>query len=209
MIKRIIFDLDDTLIPWTKEYYMNFVELVKNHNISLDLQQLVHIADSIDEYENNCQNYNDENFKKLVSELSGITITDEILLLIKEWVGDCVPVSKDEKLIKTLEYLASKYELVVLTNFFYESQYKRLEKYEIAKYFKEVYGADLHSKPNKEAYFMAANGTKFEECLMIGDNKKLDYETPKKLGMDAIWLTKQEEPNEKTIKNIYELKDIL
>lgn len=209
MIKRIIFDLDDTLIPWTKKYYMNFVELAKKYNISLDLQQLVHIADSIDEYENNCQNYDDENFKKLVSQLSGINITDEMLLLIKEWVGGCVPDNKDEKLVETLEYLATKYELVVLTNFFYESQYKRLEKYGIAKYFKEIYGADKHSKPNKEAYIMAANGTNLNECLMIGDNKRLDYDKPKELGLDAIWLTSLETVNEKTIKNLYELKNIL
>ena len=56
---------------------------------------------------------------------------------------------------------------------------------------------------------MAANDKKLDECLMIGDNKKLDYDKPKELGMQAIWLTHQYAPNEKTIKSIYELKDIL
>lgn len=209
MIKRIIFDLDDTLIPWTKDYYQDLAKLIHEYDVNLSLDELIKISEGIDEYENNCQNYNEENFKKIVSDISGIEITNEVLMLIKDWVSNCVPKEKDSELIATLDYLSSKYELVVLTNFFYDVQYKRLEKYQIAHYFKEVYGADEHSKPNKEAYIMAANKTDLKECLMIGDNKRLDYDMPRELGMQAIWVTDKKEKDEKTITKIAELKNIL
>ncbi|MBR6113188.1 MAG: HAD family hydrolase, partial [Bacilli bacterium] len=88
------------------------------------------------------------------------------------------------------------------------AQTKRLERYGIKKYFKEVYGADDHSKPNKEAYLMAANKTPLKECLFVGDNLLNDYDKPIQLGMEAIWLTK-EKTDKRSIKNINDLRRLL
>lgn len=208
MIKKIIFDLDDTLIPWTKRYYLNLTKIAKKHGISLKLKDLAKIADSVDVYEHEYPNFKKDNVKKIVTEISGVQITDELLEVLIDWVSNCVPKRKDKKLMETLDYLSKKYELIVLTNFFTEAQENRLIKFGIRDYFKEVYGADEHSKPNKEAYLMAANKTPTKECLVVGDNLVNDYEKPLEIGMEAIWLTK-EKTNKRSIKNINDLRRIL
>ncbi len=208
MIKRIIFDLDDTLIPWTKRYYLGLTKIAKKHGIKIKLKELAKIADSIDVYEKEYPNFKKDNVKEMVTKMSGIKLTDELLDILIDWVGTCVPKRKNKKLMETLEYLSSKYELVVLTNFFTIAQDVRLERFGIRKYFKEVYGADDHSKPNKEAYIMAANKTPLNECLFVGDNLINDYEKPIELGMEAIWLTKQK-TDKRSIKDINELRRLL
>lgn len=208
MIKKIIFDLDDTLIPWRKRYYLSLTKIAKKHGINLKLKELSKIADSIDVYEKMYPSFSKENVKKIVSELSNITITDDLLDALIDWVGTCTPKKKNKRLMKTLDYLSQKYELIVLTNFFTVAQTKRLERYGIKKYFKEVYGADDHSKPNKEAYLMAANKTPLKECLFVGDNLLNDYDKPIQLGMEAIWLTK-EKTDKRSIKNINDLRRLL
>ena len=208
MIKRIIFDLDNTLIPWTKRYYLNLTKIAKKHGIKIKLKEMARIADSIDIYEKNYPNFQRDNVKEMVTKLSGIQVTDELLDILIDWVSNCVPKRKDKRLMETLSYLSKKYDLVVLTNFFTIAQSNRLEKFGIKNYFKEIYGADDHSKPNKEAYIMAANKTPLKECLVVGDNLVNDYEKPLKIGMEAIWLTK-EKTNKRSIENINDLRRIL
>ena len=208
MIKRIIFDLDDTLIPWTKKYYLGLTKIAKKHGIKVKLKELSKIADTIDVYEKEYPNFKRENVKDMVTRTTGIKLTDDLLDVLIDWVGTCTPKKKNKRLMETLDYLSQKYELVVLTNFFGVAQEKRLERFGIRKYFKEVYGADDHSKPNKQAYIMAANKTKLKDCLFVGDNLVNDYEKPMELGMEAIWLTK-EKTDKRSIKNINDLRRLL
>ena len=208
MIKKIIFDLDNTLIPWIKRYYLNLTRIAKHHGIKIKFREIAKIADTIDIYEKNYPNFKRENVKEMVTKLSGIEVTDELLDVLVDWVSNCVPKRKDKKLIETLKYLSKKYELIVLTNFFTEAQSNRLEKFGIREFFKEVYGADEHSKPNKEAYIMAANKTPLNECLFVGDNVVNDYEKPIEFGMQAIYLTNKK-TDKRSIKNINDLRRLL
>ena len=66
MTKRIIFDLDDTLIPWKRKYYLNLTRIAKRHNIKLKMSELAKIADSVDVYERSYPNFDRENVKKIV-----------------------------------------------------------------------------------------------------------------------------------------------
>ena len=208
MIKKIIFDLDDTLIPWRKRYYLGLKKMAKKHGINLKTKDYIKVADSIDVYEKSYPSFSRENVKKIVTKISGIDITDDLLDALIDWVSTCTPKKKNKRLMETLNYLSKKYDLVVLTNFFVVAQERRLERYGLRKYFKEVYGADIHSKPNKEAYLMAANKTPLNECLFVGDNLLNDYDKPIELGMKAIWLTK-EKTDKRSIKNINDLRRLL
>ena len=98
MIKKIIFDLDDTLIPWRRKYYLNLTKIAKKHGLNLKLKELSKIADSIDVYEKEYPNFSRNNVKKIVSELSGIKVTDELLDVLVDWVGTCTPKRKNKKL---------------------------------------------------------------------------------------------------------------
>ena len=48
-----------------------------------------------------------------------------------------------------------------------------------------------------------------QDCMYIGDYFPFDVEFPISLGMNSIWKTNEESDEYKTIKTIYELKDIL
>ena len=108
MIKKIIFDLDDTLIPWRRRYYLNLTKVAKKHGIKLKIKELTKIAASIDIYEKNYPNFSRKNVQKMVSKISGIEITDELLDLLIDWVSNCTPKRKSHKLMDTLSYLSQK-----------------------------------------------------------------------------------------------------
>ena len=114
-----------------------------------------------------------------------------------------------------MNYLNEKYELVVLTNWFSNSQINILKKLGILHYFNEIIGTDqVLNKPNKEAFLKACGNYKIEECLMIGDNFDIDILGAYSAGMDAIWYNpKHKQPKQKIkvdeIDNLMKLKNYL
>lgn len=82
------------------------------------------------------------------------------------------------------------YELVLLSNFFEASQRNRLKEMGINDFFIEYYGESI-IKPYNEAYQNAAGVHKPSECIIIGDNKLLDIDIPKKLGFNTIYVHKK------------------
>ena len=117
--------------------------------------------------------------------------------------------SVDDRLIDMLKYLSSKYELVILTNWFYSSQYERLKNAKIDMYFKEIISGEEIMKPSKEAFLKAVGSTSAKDCLMVGDNYDIDIIPAKKLGIDVLLVSKYQKYPVKTIKNIYELRKML
>ena len=111
---------------------------------------------------------------------------------------------------ETLEYLSKKYELVTLSNWFTFSQRERLKKVDIEKYFKEVYGTDIvPMKPTEESFLSVIGNNKPEECLMIGDNIKMDIEVPCEMGMNVYYLSKGKKTNYPSIEKLEDLKEML
>lgn len=110
-------------------------------------------------------------------------MVDEILDIIGNcWIN---PVSLE--LVDTLKYLSTKYELYVLTNWFTESQTKRLDNVGILKYFKEVVGADIvNPKPAIEAFNYIIKDTNLKDCIMIGDNIDTDIKGALNVGIKTI-----------------------
>jgi len=207
MIKRIIFDIDDTLISFPKEFETGYKEVLKKHNLNIEPIELYKI---IGEYET-CGRYKYYNIDKLL----GLINERLSINLSKDFVDDffnmynklITPVSKD--VIDTLKYLKSKYELVTLSNWFTESQKERLKCAGILKCFDEVYGTDIvPMKPLKESFLSVIGDNSVDECLMIGDNFDIDIKVPMDLGMNVYHLTNKES-NYPTIKKISDLKERL
>lgn len=181
MLKRIIFDLDNTLIMWKDEYIYGVKEAANLSNVDIDSKRVDEIVDSFD-----------KKYKKITKEqlLEDINKICNYNLKI-DFINNLFRIQKtfgepDENVIQTLKYLSNKYELVVLTNYFREVQIERLKKAKIYNYFKEVYGGDYCIKPNKESYQIAISNYKKEECLMIGDNIEYDVEGAINFGLKAI-----------------------
>ena len=147
MIKRIIFDIDNTLLNTKVDSINCYNEYLKDKKYKLNSNELFKILydyESIGNYELNDlvkylnkyldNNYNQEDFLELLDMYS------------------CYSTLINENTPNILDYLSKNYEVVALTNWFSDCQSKRLDKVGILKYFNKIYGVSDGIKPNVEAY---------------------------------------------------------
>ena len=114
-----------------------------------------------------------------------------------EKLCNCVPERLEESVYSTLEYLKRNYQLVILTNWFRESQVARLKKVNIYKYFDEIYDAEKYAKPYKESFIQAIGNNNINECAMIGDNLISDIKAAKNIGINKlVWIDNQNKRND-------------
>ena len=207
MIKRIIFDLDNTLIMWRDSYRTAIKNTVESYDIGIDYLLIDKV---IEEYENYYNYYSKQNMVDLINKKFNLNVGLDFVDSWLEGLKDMADL--EEGLIDTLDYLSKKYELVVLTNWFRDSQFGRLQKIGIDKYFKFVYGGEESIKPNPKSYEKAIGNYSKEECIMIGDNYNVDIKGALDFGMKAIMITNKDieyDGNYKIIHKISELKEML
>ena len=214
MKKRIIFDQDNTLITWNDESYDTLDAVFEKLNISLKKSEKELIIDAICTYEEHYEIYTKANMVCFVNQKLDKNLPDIWLDIWLEELSNRNSVLEPNAL-KTLEYLSSKYEIVVLTNWFTCSQKNNLNKLQILKYINSVIGTDyVKNKPNKEAFLKACGNYSVEECIMIGDSFETDIVGAYEAGLDAIWYNPKKKPLNQKIKvkqihNLIELKKIL
>lgn len=210
-IKRIIFDLDNTLIIWKKEYIECLRKTMEEFNVNDEYYEII---DGIIESQEKL--YDILKKEVLLNDINRKCNTNLDIHFIDRLFTNqkyAAP-ENDINLIDTIEYLYSKYELVVLSNYFTEAQKNRLEYAKILKYFKYVLGGDMtRIKPHKEAFLLASKGLSLEQCLMVGDSKYYDVDGASQVGMKVIQVDYFNKVNEETsypvIKDIKELKKLL
>lgn len=214
MIKRVIFDMDNTLMPWKAEYFSEIYTVLNELNIECTEEDFFKIKKAFSEYENNYYTFNTKLMIDFINKYTKKNYPEELIeKLMNKW-SKCAPEKLPESTIKVLEYTKSKYEVVVLTDWYKEQQVKRLEKAKILKYFQEVYAAEnTKRKPFKEAFMQAIGENKPEECIVIGDDFQRDIEGALKAGLQAIYYNPNNtEQNEKisfyNLKNNEETKQI-
>lgn len=210
-IKRIIFDLDNTLIIWKREYVECLRKTMEEFKVNDDYYEMI---DGIIESQE--KSYDILKKEVLLKDINNKCNTNlDIHFIDKLFTNQkyAAP-DNDRDLIETIEYLYGKYELVVLSNYFTEAQKNRLEYAKILKYFKYVLGGDMTKlKPHKEAFLLASKDLSLEQCIMVGDSKYYDVDGASKVGMKVIQVDYFNKVNEEmpypVIKNIKELKKIL
>lgn len=186
-MKKIIFDLDNTLMMFDKKYINSYCKVLKNNNFDSNYDQALSLFESVGRYEMQGKKYNKQDLLDFVNKDLNknykMKLVDEILDIIGTcWIN---PVSLE--LVDTLKYLSTKYELYVLTNWFTAPQAKRLENVGILKYFKKVVGADMVSpKPALEAFSYIIKDTNLKDCMMIGDNIDVDIKGALNAGIKTI-----------------------
>lgn len=195
MIKRIIFDIDGTLITG-----VNFTQYVEKALIKYginDPNKLKLFLLNIREYEQKYSSYNRDLYLKFFSDRLSCQLNCNFLQLFFEELKKAIP-SNSEKIFQMLSNLKD-YELVLLSNYFEESQRNRLCAMGINDFFIEYYGEKI-IKPNEEVYINAAGPYKPRECIIVGDDKLLDIDIPYYLGFNTIYV------NEKgDIKNVEDI----
>lgn len=207
MIKRIIFDIDDTLITFPKDYEISYQKVIDQYSLGFTGKELY---TAIGEYENRQEHKRYDKIKmvNLLKEYFNLDIKMNFFeSLLEEYSSMITPVNVQD--IETLEYLSKKYELYALTNYFTEPQEKRMEKAGIKKFFKKIYGGDIvDMKPNETAFREVMGDLKEEECLVVGDSQTMDIDVPFKMEMKVIHF-KGDGQKYKTVQTISELREIL
>lgn len=204
-IKRLIFDLDGTLIPWKEEYAQGFNKAVQEFKLDIDITRENEMYIS---YEEKYPSYTIENMIKHFKNVFNVNVTPEFIMTWLNYLGQMS--DEDLNLKELLHDLSQKYELVVLTNGFGFSQEKRLEHAKIREYFKEVIGGDETIKPDPKSFKKAIGNHSPQECLMIGDSLEKDILGALKCGLQVLFLTKSSNHYDfPTIKELNELKRIL
>jgi FMN phosphatase YigB (HAD superfamily) len=95
---------------------------------------------------------------------------------------------------------------MILSNWFTNTQKRRLENAGILKYFSKVSGGDERElKPSLKAFDIV---DKKEECVMIGDSLKNDIFPAIELGMQAIHITKKDAKKDLRYRQIRKLEDL-
>lgn len=209
MIKRIIFDIDNTLIDFPKDYEVYYQQILDKYNVRKTALDLYRAIGSYEDSFENKQFYDKEKLLETINIKLGVNLgKDFIDDYLKMYSKLITKVS--ENVIDTLEYLSNKYEVVALSNWFTSNQKERMEYAGILSYFDEVYGADIVPiKPNKESFLYAIKDRKLDECLMIGDSIRADIKVPYEMGMNVYYLSLDNNTEYPTINSIERLKEIL
>lgn len=205
--KRFIFDLDHTLMTADYGVEKEYFKSVLGDNIDSFTKKIPLL---LEEYETNHPRYEIDLLSEFLIKRTGFNINENV---IRGWIdsfGNCPSVIEDG-VFETLEYLKSNdYSLVVLTNWFLDSQNRRLKNSGLREYFDGVYAGDCVLKPRQMAYQAAMDIYKPGSCVYIGDNLEKDYIGPRICGIDAVLYDKNDKHNDNIvkIKRMNELKKI-
>ncbi len=204
MIRNIIFDLDNTLIKSNEEDAIIYKEALKK--CGFQEEDYMHIYEVYEAYE---KARNEKNMfynrKELLDFLNKNLKRNYTMQFIRETENQIATnwtkvIFITEDILKSL---ASQYDLYVFTNFFQETQAKRLETAGLLKYFKKVFGADqCGCKPFQKAFenVLKEIGSHPKECVMVGDSKEKDVVGANRSGIKAILFDFDGKRDKKEIK---------
>lgn len=216
MIKRVIFDIDNTLIPWKEEYYDEINKVLDFLNIEHTKDDYNKIKEAFSEYENEYYTFDRKLMLDYINKYTKKQYPKEFIYGCTNRWADSVPQKLDESVINMLKYLKDKYQMVILTDWYADQQIEKLEKLNILQYFSKIYSAEkVKRKPFKEAFLQAIEDNKPEECIMIGDDFERDIKGALNAGLHAIYynpknnVIKDENSEYYTISRLDEIMNIL
>ena len=119
--------------------------------------------------------------------------------------------------LESLDYLASRYHMTIITNGFEEIQGTKLASSGITHYFKSVVTSARagHKKPAREIFdfALAENGFEHHQAIMIGDNLLTDIGGARNANVDTIYYNPDrithDEPVNFEIHDLKQLTEIL
>ena len=135
MIKRIIFDIDNTILDTYKDCIDTYNEYISHNKLKITAQEIYNM---FEDYELSKGTYLKDDLLSFISNKYNINSEEKQLEeLLKLYSEHSTLINNNT--INILNYLSKKYDIVALTNWYKDIQYKRLEKVGISKYFKKIY----------------------------------------------------------------------
>lgn len=212
MVKRIIFDIDNTLIPWIDEYWNTLDETFKKMSLPFNQEIKNKIIKAVDDYEDIYNIYHEKLMLDLFNKYTALDLPCEFMDIWLKELELCIP-DDNKELKDILEYLSSKYEIVALTNWFTIEAKNRLKNLNVDLYFKDIIGTNqVLNKPNLEAFKKAIGNNKPNECVMIGDSMEKDIIGASEAGLNTILFddkNKYSDYKYQKVTNLLELKKYL
>lgn len=211
MIKKIIFDIDGTLIGTDSLKWEIISKAFTKYGIKCSDEFKSEFDKACIKYQNNNIRLNKDEMLMFFSKELNINFPEDFIDSWREAVTNCV-FDDNTELVDTIKYLSDKYEIVAATNWFTDQQIKRLENSNVLHFFGEVVGCDNYNmKPDLEMYNYLMKDNMPEEVVVVGDNFVNDIEPAIKLEMFAYYITDKEIINSKyrSIKKLSELKELL
>ena len=210
MIKKIVFDLDNTLLFLSNEWEENYKRFIDKYNLNILANDLFLC---IGNFEKKMKNIvvSKQKLSEYVSNDLSIDFTTDMILELSE-IYNNISLLNTDTIYDVLNYLSEKYELIAYTNWFTDDQIKRLRKYDLDKFFTKVYGWDiLPKKPSKEGLSEIIKNDDIENYAFIGDSIELDLKVPYSMGIATIFYNRKniKQNKYKEIFKIEELKNIL
>lgn len=200
--KRVIFDIDGTLIPMM-DFNKPFDDCLNDMNIRHDKTTLELFDKAAKTYERNFENYNFNDYYNYIKKTINIDINEEVIKRYFEYASKVVPSHVDKYVLDTLDYLKSKYDLVILTNYFVSVQLERIKLLGLDKYFSAIYGGEVYTKPNEEAFLISCGNYDPKECFYAGDNFESDIIGAYNAGIDSVLIDyNNEKENIKVLKRM-------
>jgi len=119
-----------------------------------------------------------------------------------------------EEIMEELSNLKQKYQLILVSNTDCFSLPKVLEKYELEKYFTNVFlSCDLGMIKSDPRFFkkvLNELNLNINECVMVGDSIQSDIIAAKRLGIKAVLVDRRNTRDfHPKIKNLKELENVL
>ncbi len=200
MIKRIIFDIDNTLLDTTKDCLDTYKEYFGHTDINITAQEFY---DLIEEYHGN---YDKDDISNFIKEKLGHDFTKDDFLSILSLYSNHATIL-NPNINNILDYLSKKYDLVCLTAWYTKIQESRLQTANLLRFFNKVYGFENAGiKPSKDSFIKACENYDMDECLVIGDSINSDIIVPHDLGIKTILLNSSNiETDYDNIKSLDEL----
>ena len=189
-VKGIIFDIDGTLYT-SEEYVFEQVDVQVRHFAKLKSISVEAARKMVEDYKAKwAENHNGEKISLAKTMAAfGIPVAESILWR-KKLIKPEKFLHRDEKLVKTIESLKSKYKIICVTNNPVFTARKTLEAIGISDFFPEIIGLDTTglSKPHYLPFSMALQkmGVEAKNCVAVGDRFNIDIELPVKMGMGGI-----------------------
>ncbi len=198
MIKRLIFDFDNTIMMWeTRFYEYSLSNTFKALGMPFSNDIIGQFENAVESYEKYFDVYDKDEYLNYLNEKLNLNLPSDFIDTWLKYLGDCYS-EPNKELIDTLEYLKNKYDLVLLSNWFSTSQINRLKGAGLDKYFsKQIYTDKVKNKPNKEAFLEAIKPYNIDECIMIGDSIEKDIKGAESIGMKTILIN-----NEKKVEDL-------
>ena len=204
-IKTIIFDIDGTLYT-NALYVFEQVDAQVRHYAHISGITEKEARDKINAYRKQWSNAHGGKKISLGNTLTafGISIQTSI-----QWRNELLNpehfLKKDERLIKTITELGRHYKLICVTNNPVYAAKRTLGAIGVSDLLPDIIGLDtcMKSKPAQEVLDKAVDltGSKYQECVSVGDRYDIDLALPLQLGMGGVLVTGVEE--------VYALQDAL